>query len=272
MNEEAAVHEDPLKPRNRGQETMPWREIETIANATVFIKGESRSEKGALEPHAGTGTLISHAGGLWLLTAKSVLNKETSLGMFSVHFGYIDKEQPGDSLKASDLIKPDTWHSHGEEGFISYSFVAVNEDNLKSVLKKLPVPIYWDVVDTFSQHLERYDHLYTVHYPDPEHKGEHRRCFGGDAIFGTQGAVILCTMSTWDGSDGAPLFMTNEKTGKPQLVGIYNYSRKHPQKGAGDDEALANIGCNIRQIKTHVATGQWNKKDIPDKIRVQRFV
>ena len=67
-------------------------------------------------------------------------------------------------------------------------------------------------------------------------------------------------MSTWDGSDGAPLFMTNEKTGKPQLVGIYNYSRKHPQKGAGEDEALANIGCNIRQIKTHVATGQWNKK------------
>ena len=52
--------------------------------------------------------------GLWLLTAKSVLNKETYLDM-SVHFGYIDKEQPGDSLKASDLIKPDTWHSHGEE-------------------------------------------------------------------------------------------------------------------------------------------------------------
>ena len=74
----------------------------------------SRSEKGALEPHAGTGTLISHAGGLWLLTAKSVLNKDTYLDM-SVHFGYIDKEQPGDSLKASDLIKPDTWHSHGEE-------------------------------------------------------------------------------------------------------------------------------------------------------------
>ena len=40
MNDEAAVHIDPLKPRNRGQETMPWREIETIANATVFIKGE----------------------------------------------------------------------------------------------------------------------------------------------------------------------------------------------------------------------------------------
>ena len=40
MNDEAAVHMDPLKPRNRGQETMPWREIVTIANATVFIKGE----------------------------------------------------------------------------------------------------------------------------------------------------------------------------------------------------------------------------------------
>ena len=40
MNDEAAVHIDPLKPRNRGQETMPWREIVTIANATVFIKGE----------------------------------------------------------------------------------------------------------------------------------------------------------------------------------------------------------------------------------------
>ena len=31
MNDEAAVHIDPLKPRNRGQEMMPWREIETIA-------------------------------------------------------------------------------------------------------------------------------------------------------------------------------------------------------------------------------------------------
>ena len=40
MNDEAAVHMNPSKPRNRGQETMPWREIETIANATVFIKGE----------------------------------------------------------------------------------------------------------------------------------------------------------------------------------------------------------------------------------------
>ena len=34
-----AVHINPLKPRNRGQETVPWKEIETIANATVFIKG-----------------------------------------------------------------------------------------------------------------------------------------------------------------------------------------------------------------------------------------
>lgn len=40
MNEEAAVHIDPVKRRNRGQETMPWKEIEIIANATVFIKGE----------------------------------------------------------------------------------------------------------------------------------------------------------------------------------------------------------------------------------------
>ena len=75
----------------------------------------SRSEKGALMPHAGTGTLIYHAGRLWLLTANSVLNKETSLDNFFVHFGYIDKTQHGDSLKASELIKPDKWHSLGIE-------------------------------------------------------------------------------------------------------------------------------------------------------------
>ena len=75
------------------------------------------------------------------------------------------------------------------KGF-NYSFVPVHEDKLQIVLKKLPVPIYWDVVDIFSQQLERYDHLYTVHYPDPEHKGEHRRCFGGDIIMGTQGTYI----------------------------------------------------------------------------------
>ena len=75
----------------------------------------SRSEKGVLVPHAGTGTLISHEGELWLLTANSVLNEETSLDNFSVHFGYIDKEQPGHSLKASELIKRDKWHSLGKE-------------------------------------------------------------------------------------------------------------------------------------------------------------
>lgn len=67
-------------------------------------------------------------------------------------------------------------------------------------------------------------------------------------------------MSTWDGSDGAPLFMTHEKTGKPQLVGIYNYCRLHPRKGVGKEEALANLGCSIHHIKKHVATGQWDKK------------
>ena len=66
-------------------------------------------------------------------------------------------------------------------------------------------------------------------------------------------------MSTWDGSDGAPLFMTNEKTGKPQLVGIYNFSQKYDGKGA-EEEALANIGCTIHHIKGHIETGQWSKK------------
>ena len=87
------------------------------------------------------------------------------------------------------------------KGF-NYSFVAIDEVKLQSVLKKdkltgeesvlekLPVHIYWDLVDTISQQLERYDHLYTVHYPDPERKGEHRRCFGGDAIFGTKGTYV----------------------------------------------------------------------------------
>ena len=80
------------------------------------------------------------------------------------------------------------------KGF-DYSFVAVHEDKLQGLLKKLPVPIYWDVVDIFSQRLERYDHLYTVHYPDPECKGEHRRCFGGDVIMGTQGMYICSRLS-----------------------------------------------------------------------------
>ena len=40
MNDDVAVYIDPLKPRNRGKEMIPWREMETIANATVFIKGE----------------------------------------------------------------------------------------------------------------------------------------------------------------------------------------------------------------------------------------
>ena len=40
FNPEGAVHLNPKKPRNRGQETMPWKEIMAIANATVFIKGE----------------------------------------------------------------------------------------------------------------------------------------------------------------------------------------------------------------------------------------
>ena len=85
------------------------------------------------------------------------------------------------------------------KGF-NYSFVAVNEVNLQSGLKKLekpPVPIYWDVVDYFSQQLERYDHLYTVHYPDPERKGEHRRCFGGDVIFGTQGTYVYVLQTAY---------------------------------------------------------------------------
>ena len=74
------------------------------------------------------------------------------------------------------------------------------------------------------------------------------------------GAFIYCTMSTWDGSAGAPLFKTEEKTGKPQLVGIFNFSQENTKRGVAEDESIANVGCNISHIKKHVHTGVWNKK------------
>ena len=37
---EGAVHENVRKAYNRGQETMPWEDVETIVNASVFITGK----------------------------------------------------------------------------------------------------------------------------------------------------------------------------------------------------------------------------------------
>ena len=36
-----------------------------------------------------------------------------------------------------------------------------------------------------------FDHLYIVHYPDPEKKIGHRRFFGGDVIQGTEGSCSI---------------------------------------------------------------------------------
>lgn len=70
--------------------------------------------------------------------------------------------------------------------------VAIREDILKEKLPGgAPKPIYWDDSST-AQELKRLDHLYMVHYPDPEKTG-HRRCFGGDVIQGTEGSFILHT-------------------------------------------------------------------------------
>ena len=104
-----------------------------------------------------------------------------------------------DEVKLQSVLKKDkpteeesVLKKTGEESILKKTGEesVLKETGEESVLEKLPVRIYWDVADNFSQQLERYDHLYTVHYPDPEHKGEHRRCFGGDAIFGTQGTYV----------------------------------------------------------------------------------
>ena len=74
------------------------------------------------------------------------------------------------------------------------------------------------------------------------------------------GAFIYCSMSAWDGSEGAPLFMTKEETGKPQLVGIINYSQESTKRGVAKDESVTNVGCYISHIKRHVDSGEWNEK------------
>ena len=97
-----------------------------------------------------------------------------------------------DEVKLQSVLKKDklTGEESIQEKTGEESVPKKRKTGEESVLEKLPVRIYWDVADKFSLKLERYDHLYTVHYPDPERKGEHRRCFGGDAIFGTQGTYV----------------------------------------------------------------------------------
>ena len=70
------------------------------------------------------------------------------------------------------------------KGF-NYTLVGVNEDELKDALKNgIPNPIYW----AHETELQRLDHLYIVHYPDPEKKGDYCRYFGGDVIEDTKGS------------------------------------------------------------------------------------
>ena len=74
------------------------------------------------------------------------------------------------------------------------------------------------------------------------------------------GAFISCTMPAWDGSEGAPLFKTGEKSGTPQLVGIFHFSQDSTKKRATEDESVANVGCKISHIKKHVDIGEWSRK------------
>lgn len=70
-------------------------------------------------------------------------------------------------------------------------------------------------------------------------------------------------MSAWPGSEGAPLFKTAEKSGKPELVGIFNYfepGKLGKMKGVDKDECVTNVGCNISHIKKHVYDGEWSRK------------
>ena len=63
--------------------------------------------------HAGTGTLISHQGRMWLLTANSVLKpSEAPLDDLLLYFGYINKDKQGAYLSAKDLLDTKEWHSH----------------------------------------------------------------------------------------------------------------------------------------------------------------
>ena len=54
--------------------------------------------------------------------------------------------------------------------------------------------------------------------------------------------------------------MTKEETGKPQLVGIINYSQESTKRGVAKDESVTNVGCYISHIKRHVDSGEWNKE------------
>ena len=65
--------------------------------------------------------------------------------------------------------------------------VAVNNETLdKRLAGRVPEAISWDITAA-ALDLRRRDHLYAVHYPDPEHIGAYHRCFGGDIIQGAKG-------------------------------------------------------------------------------------
>lgn len=67
-------------------------------------------------------------------------------------------------------------------------------------------------------------------------------------------------MSIWRGSQGAPLFKTDDKLGTPQLVGIFIFSQPWNKKEDEKEKSLSSVACNIVHIKKHFATGEWNKK------------
>ena len=50
---------------------------------------------------------------MWLLTAHYALNKDDAeSSKILLYFGYIDKDEHGKSVKASDVLDAQRWYSH----------------------------------------------------------------------------------------------------------------------------------------------------------------
>ena len=53
---------------------------------------------------------------MWLLTAHNALNKgDAESNKILLYFGYIDKDEHGESVKARDVLDPERWYSHNEK-------------------------------------------------------------------------------------------------------------------------------------------------------------
>ena len=53
---------------------------------------------------------------MWLLTAHYALNKgDAKSNKILLYFGYIDKDEQGESVLASDVLDAQRWYSHNEK-------------------------------------------------------------------------------------------------------------------------------------------------------------